>query len=233
VHFGSRHALDIEGLGGETTRALIDSGLVGQLADLFDLSVDRVKTLDRFAERSAANLVAAIRKASRVDLDRFLYGLGIPEVGRTVARDLSRHFRSLETIRHADQESLMSVAGVGPRMAEQIEGFFRSPSTTAWLDPLLAKVELIPPPAAKTGALDGLKLVFTGTLQRFSRPVAQALAEAHGARCASSVSRETSYVVAGVEAGSKLQKAVGLGIPILDEEGFVQLLRERGVEVPD
>jgi DNA ligase (NAD+) len=230
VHFASRHALDIEGLGGETSRALLEAGLVTELADLFDLTVERVMALERFAEKSAANLVSGIRAAAVVDLERVLYALGIPEVGRTVARDLARTFRSFDAVRLASVDALMEVPGVGPRMADQIAGFFASPNTAPWLDRLVAKLSIVEPEGPRSAGLAGLKFVFTGGLSSMSRPQAQALVEAHGGRAAGSVSRETDYVVAGVDPGSKRDKAAALGVPVLDEQGFLDLLAERGVQ---
>ena len=146
LHLGSRNALDIEGLGDETARLLVEQGLVRQLPDLFDLKAEQLQELDGFAEKSATNLVDGIRRASHAELARFLAGLGIPEVGVAVARQLARHFRSIEALRRADEEALQEVDGVGPRMAEQIVGFFVEPHNEQVLDRLLdGRVELLEP----------------------------------------------------------------------------------------
>jgi DNA ligase (NAD+) len=236
VHFGSRAALDIEGLGEETARLVVERGLVRRLPDLFDLTVEELEPLPGFARKSAENLVAGVARAGQVELARFLYGLGIPEVGAATARDLAAHFRSFVAIRDASAEALQEVPGVGPRMAEQITGFFADERNREVLERLLegrvALVEPEPREAATPRPLAGLSLVFTGGLERFSRDEAKELALRLGARVTGSVSKKTDYVVAGEDPGSKLDKALKLGVEVLDEEGFVKLLEERGVEVP-
>ena len=235
-HFGSRRALDIEGLGDETARLLVEQGLVEHLPELFDLRAEQLTPLEGFAEISATNLVLAIRAAAAVDLERFLYALGIPEVGLTAARDLARHFRSFAKIRAASLDALQEINGVGPRMAEEITAFFREPHNAKILDELLdGRVELrlpeTPTEEVAEAPLEGVKFVFTGGLQTMSRPDAAKLVEAAGGRVTSSVSKATSYVVAGENTGSKYDKAVKLGVQVLDEEGFLSLLREKGVSI--
>ena len=232
-HFASRDALDIEGLGEETAQLLVTTGLVGDLADLFDLRAEQLQPLEGFAEKSAGKLVAAIRGASPAELHRFLFGLGIPEVGVKVARDLAGHFGTLAAVRGASEEALQEVPGVGPRMAAQIAGFFAAPRHAALIDRLLdGRLEV---GAAGSGGreengapLAGLTFVFTGGLERFSRREAKQAVERHGGRVTSSVSRATDYVVAGADPGSKLDEARALGVPTLDEDGFVALLAGRG-----
>ena len=233
VHFGSRRALDIEHLGDETAKLLVAEGLVHQLHQLFDLTAEDLLPLPGFADISAANLVEAIEKASHAELDRFLYGLGIPEVGTTTARDLARHFRSFEAIRKADEEALQEVSGVGPRMAEQITAFFADEQVNEVLDRLLdGRVHLVEPeplPAGEGGGappLDGVTMVFTGTLERFTREEAKELVERLGAKVTGSVSKKTGYVVVGADPGSKADKAADLGVPVLDEAGFIALVEE-------
>jgi DNA ligase (NAD+) len=236
VHFGSRAALDVEGLGEETARLLVDRGLVRRLPDLFDLTVEGLELLPGFARKSAKNLVDGIARAAQVDLARFLYGLGIPEVGAATARDLAAHFRSFAAIRDASADKLQEVPGVGPRMAEQITGFFADERNREVIERLLegrvALVEPEPREAAGPRPLEGLALVFTGGLERFTRDEAKELARRLGARVTGSVSKKTDYLVAGVEPGSKHDKAMELGVEVLDEDGFVKLLEERGAEVP-
>jgi len=231
LHLGSRNALDIEGLGDETARLLVDRGLVRQLPDLFDLKAEQLQELEGFAEKSATNLVDGIRSASRTDLARFLTGLGIPEVGVAVARQLARHFRSIEALREADEEVLQEVDGVGPRMAEQIVGFFVEPHNEQVLDRLLeGRVELLEPADEEISTdLEGLRFVLTGGLERLSRGQAKDLLESLGAKVTSTVSSKTDYVVAGTDPGSKLEKAERLGLRILDEAAFLELLRASGV----
>jgi len=236
VHFASRNALDIEGLGDETAKTFVAEGLVRQLPDLFDLQAGRLVQLEGFAEKSANNLVEALAKASHTELPRFLYGLGIPEVGVAVARDLARHFGTFEALRTADEAALQEVAGVGPRMAEAITAFFREPHNAAVLDALLQKVRLAEtvPSRSTTPAvqpLAGKKFVFTGGLSRLTRDKAKEIVESLGARATGSVSKSTDWVVIGEDAGSKADDARRLGVPTLDENGFIELLRELGVEV--
>ena len=234
IHFASRGALDIEGLGEETAKQFLDANLVRHLPDLFDLTVEQLLPLEGFAEKSATNLVAAIDKASHVELARFLYALGIPEVGATVGKDLSRHFGTFERVRRATPEELMAVDGVGPRMAEEITAFFAEPRNAEILDQLVKKVHLAetePAPTGEAAPFAGLKFVFTGGLERLSREAAKDHVERLGARAVSSVSKATDYVVAGSDPGSKLDKATELGVKVLDEEGFVKLLAENGVEL--
>jgi DNA ligase (NAD+) len=232
VHFASREALDIQGLGEESARAFVARGLVQSLDQIFDLTQDQLMALDGFARKSADNLVWAIRSAATVELSRFLYGLGIPEVGVTVARDLAAHFGTLEALRTASQGDLMAAEGVGPKMAEQIAGFFRDPRNAAGIDRLLQKVTLREGTARPSaGPLAGRKFVFTGGLTALSRPDAEALVASLGARTASSVSKKTDYVVAGEDAGTKLARAEELGLKILNEQEFLALLRQHGALV--
>jgi DNA ligase (NAD+) len=232
VHFASREALDIQGLGEESARLFVAQGLVQSLDQIFDLTQDELVALEGFAEKSAGNLVSAIRSAATVDLARFLYGLGIPEVGVTVARDLAAHFGTLDALRTATADDLMAAEGIGPKMAEQIAGFFRDPRNAAGIERLLTTVTLREGPERPPGGpLSGRKFVFTGGLTALSRPDAEALVASLGARTVSSVSKKTDYVVAGEDAGTKLAKAEELGLTILDEQQFLALLREHGARV--
>ncbi|HEY2738529.1 MAG TPA: helix-hairpin-helix domain-containing protein, partial [Thermoanaerobaculia bacterium] len=228
----------IEGLGDETAKIFVAQGLVHQLPQLFDLQAEQLVHLEGFAEKSANNLVAALAKASQPELQRFLYGLGIPEVGVSVARDLARYFGTFAALRAADDAALQEVPGVGPRMAEQITTFFREPKNAEVLDALLAKLQLVETapavasdsPTAAVLPLAGKKIVFTGGLTRLSRREAQELAERLGARATGSVSKSTDWVVVGEDAGSKADDARKLGVAVLDEDGYFALLREHGVE---
>ncbi|MFW6067114.1 MAG: NAD-dependent DNA ligase LigA [Myxococcota bacterium] len=228
-HLGSRAALDIEGLGEETARLLVDEGLVRSLPELFDLSAKDLERLPGFAELSAKKLVDAIRTSSKVELARFLYGLGIPEVGEKVARDLAEHFGTMEALREADEEALQQVAGVGPRMADQIVGFFRDERNAQVLAELLRRMRIIAP-AQKAEELAGLTFVLTGSMERMSRADAKKLLEAHGARVTGSVSKKTDYLVVGEDPGSKLDAARQHGVTTLNEQQFFELLEQRGIE---
>ena len=169
-----------------------------------------------------------------MELRRFLFGLGIPEVGEAVARDLAAHFRSFEAIRDADQEKLEAVEGIGPKMSEVIHGFLREEKNARAIDAVLGKgMDLLPPPSSEGGgaSLAGKKFVFTGGMNRSTRPEAKKLVEEAGGRAVSSVSSETDYVVAGEDAGSKLTRAQELGFQILTEEEFLKLLADGGSEV--
>jgi len=230
-HFAARDALDIDGLGEETAKLLVREHLVETLPDLFRLRQKDVEKLDGFATKSAANLIAAIERASTVQLHRFLFALGIPEVGITVAKSLADHFGDLEAIRGASRKALEAVEGVGPKMAEQIETFFGDERNRSILDALLGKVNVEEESGAGRSELSGLKFVFTGGLNRVSRRDAKQLVESLGAQVTSSVSGETDYVVVGVDPGAKYDKAVELGVRILDEEQFLQLVGEQGLEV--
>jgi DNA ligase (NAD+) len=261
VHFASRGALDVEGLGEESAKLFVTQGLVRQLPDLFDLRAEQLTPLEGFAEKSAQKLVESLARAAHVELARFLYGLGVPEVGSSVARDLARHFGAFAALRAAGPEALQEVHGVGPRMSEQIVAFFADPRNAAILDALLERVRLeeapprpaAPPPvtaaaagqAATDGAgpaaspdhaesepLAGLKFVFTGTLERLPRHEAEELVRSLGARATGSVSKATDYLVVGENAGSKAENARRLGVKTLDEEAFLALLRDRGAPLP-
>ena len=232
VHFASREALDVEGLGEKTAKLFVDEGLVKTLPDLFDLRPEQLTPLEGFAEKSAGDLVASLEKASNVELARFLYGLGVPEVGLATARDLAAHFGTFEAIRTASEEALQEVKGVGPRMAEQIAAFFTEPHNAEVIDKLLdGRITLIEgEPRRAGGPLEGKTFVFTGGLAGLSRPEAKERVEALGARVTGSVSKNTDYVVAGEDPGSKLDKARELGVTVLDEDGFAELLRKVGTD---
>ncbi len=228
AHFGSRNALDIQGLGAETAALLVDRELVAELADLFDLQEEDLVSLEGFAETSARNLVTAIRARRRVELARFLVGLGIPEVGVTVAADLARHFRSIETLRAATGDVLEAVRGIGPKMSSAILGFLHEPRVAAALDRLLEKhfEFVVPeaPPKDPEGAWAGKTVVLTGALEAFTRSALKTTLQGLGAKVTGSVSGRTDYLVAGANAGSKLQKAKRLGVPVLTEDQLRDLL---------
>jgi len=194
-----------------------------------------LEALPGFATKSAENLIEAVQRRKTVELRRFLFGLGIPEVGEAVARDLALHFGDLESVRKANREELEAVDGIGPKMSEVIHGFLNEEKNTRAIDAVLGKgMELLSPavPGGSGSSFDGKKFVFTGGMKTLSRPEAKKLVEGAGGRTVSSVSASTDFVVAGEKAGSKLAKAQQLGLEILSEEEFLALLTELGMEVP-
>jgi len=236
THYGSRGGLDIEGLGERTAVQLVERGLVRHLPELYDLTPEQLADLEGFAEKSAAKLHEAIQASREPELPRFLYALGIPEVGGAVARQLARHFGTFERLRDATPEALTEVDGIGEVMAHAIHDFFREKHTQQVLDELVG--ERVRPQAERTetapagaATLDGLTFVFTGSLTRFTREQAEELVQRLGARASGSVSKKTSVLVAGESAGSKLAKAQDLGVTVLDEEGFLAFLGERGIHM--
>jgi DNA ligase (NAD+) len=226
-HFASRRAMDIDGLGEKIVDQLVAAGLVHSPADLYRLTVAQLSALDRFAEKSAENLVAAIQQSCQARLDRLIYALGIRNVGEQTAKDLARHFGSMDALIAADTEGLMRVPDVGPVVADSILAFFAEAHNREVLDRLRAEgVHWQDLPAqVLAGPLLGKTVVLTGTLPTLSRDEAKALLEAAGAKVAGSVSAKTDLVVAGEAAGSKLEKAQALGIEILDEAGLLKRLQ--------
>jgi DNA ligase (NAD+) len=227
LHFASRRAMDIEGLGDKLVDQLVDAGLVHTPADVYGLTAETLAGLERMADKSAANVVAAIDGSRATTLARFVYSLGIRHVGEATARDLARHFGGLDALMRADREQLQEAPDVGPVLAESVADFFAERHN---LDVIAALrkagvhwTEAAPQRAAR-GPLAGLTIVLTGTLPTLSRDDAKALIEGAGGKTAGSVSKKTDYVVAGEDAGSKLAKAQELAIPILDESGFRRLL---------
>ena len=220
-HFVSRGGLDIEGLGSETVALLVGEGLVRQPADLFDLTPADLLELEGFAETRSVKLAAAIQSAKRTELARFIYGLGIPEVGATVARVLAAEFRDLAKLREATADRLEEVEGIGPIMSEKITGFFGDDAWAASLNAILSKgFELVPPPARESGGRDGARVVFTGRLKSITRAEAKKRVESRGDRVVSSVSSATGFLVEGAKPGSKAAKAKKLGVQILNEKEF-------------
>ena len=232
LHFAGRRAMDIEGLGDKLVDQLVDGGLIRTLPELYKLGVAKLSALDRMADKSAANLVQALDKSKQTTLPRFLYALGIRHVGETTAKDLARHFGQLDKVMDATDEQLLEVPDVGPVVAQSIRTFFEQPHNREVAEQLRAAGVTWPEhegaELAAPKPLAGQTFVLTGTLPTLTRDEAKELLEAAGAKVAGSVSKKTSYVVAGEEAGSKLEKAQQLGITILDEAGLQALLAEAG-----
>ncbi len=227
LHFAGRRALDIEGLGEKLVDQLVDAGLVRTPADIYRIDQKTLEGLERMAEKSAANVVAAIEASKRTTLARFIFALGIRHVGEATGKDLARHFGGLDALMTADEAALAEAPDVGPVLAESIARFFAEPHNRdvirALRDAGVHWTESAPQRAA-AGKLQGRTLVLTGTLPAMTREEAKALIEAEGGKVAGSVSKKTDYVIAGEEAGSKLEKAQALGVSVLDEEGFRRLL---------
>lgn len=226
AHFVSRGALDIEGLGEKMAAQLVASGLIGDPADIFSLTKERLLGLERMADKSAENLLAAIDRAKRPFLDRLIFALGIRHVGEQTAKRLADAFASLEVLAAATVDELQAVRDIGPEVAASIAGFFREPANLGVLDKLrLAGVIAQGAVRQKAAPLAGKTFVFTGTLSRMARNEAKALVESLGGSVTGSITRTTDYVVAGEATGSKLEKAKQDGIAILDEEAFLSLTR--------
>ncbi|BCX81213.1 DNA ligase (NAD+) [Methylomarinovum caldicuralii] len=226
-HFASREAMDIEGLGEKLIDQLVDKGLVKDVADLYDLTFDQLIQLERMGPKSAQNLLKAIERSKHTTLPRFLYALGIREVGEVTAQLLAEHFGSLERIMNAGEEELARIPGIGPVVARHIVTFFRQPHNREVIERLRrAGVHWEEgAPAEKPKPLAGKTFVFTGTLAAMTREEAKRRVEALGAKVSNSVSKKTDYVVVGENPGSKLDKARQLGVEILDENAFLDLLK--------
>jgi DNA ligase (NAD+) len=224
-HFATKRAMEIEHLGDRTVEQLVDQGLVCDVADVLGLRKEDILKLELFADKSAENLLRSIERAKKTTLSRFLYALGIRHVGEHTAKVLARAFESIEALEKASLEELQRVREVGPELATAVHEFFAEPRNRA-LVRRLVKAGVDIGPEEKTGrALEGKTFVFTGTLESMKREEAKALVEAAGARASGSVSAKTDYVVAGEEAGSKLENAKKLGVRILSEEEFLELIK--------
>ncbi|MCW5230399.1 NAD-dependent DNA ligase LigA [Verminephrobacter eiseniae] len=227
LHFAARRALDIEGLGDKLVDQLVDAELVRGLPDLYRLDLGALSALDRMAEKSAQNLLDALEKSRQTTLPRFLFGLGLRHVGEATAKDLARHFGTLDAIMNASVEQLLQVSDIGPVVAQSLHCFFQQPHNREVVAQLRACGLRWPegaPPERPAQRLAGKSLVLTGTLPTLGRDAARDLLEAAGAKVTGAVSKKTSYLIAGAEAGSKLAKARELGIPVLDEAGMLALL---------
>ncbi|MDR2360463.1 MAG: NAD-dependent DNA ligase LigA [Oscillospiraceae bacterium] len=227
AHFASKHAMDIEGLGESVVSVLVDAGLISDIADLYSLKADAVTTLDGFGVKSAENLVAAIEQSKSRGLTRLLIGLGIRRVGQTAAKILARRFNDLDELAAADADTLTAVGDVGAVTAEYIISFFANPRTKELLERLRAAgVAFASAETAGDNRLLGQTFVLTGTLQKYTRDEAKSMLEKLGATVSGSVSKKTSVVVAGSDAGGKLAKAQELGVKIIDETRLDEILKD-------
>lgn len=230
-HFAARRAMDIEGLGEKIVEQLVDRGLVHTVADIYRLTLEQLSPLERLAEKSAQNLLAAIARSKATTLPRFLYALGIVQVGEATALALAQHFRDLAAIQDADIERLQAVADVGPVVAQSIYTFFQQDHNRDVIAKLIAAgvhwPEIAVPVAVS--AFAGKTVVLTGTLRSMTRDEAKEQLLQRGAKVAGSVSAKTHYVIAGEDAGSKAQKAAALNVPLLDEGEFLRLLNAANV----
>jgi DNA ligase (NAD+) len=228
LHFASRRAMDIEGLGERLVDQLVDKGLVHTPADLYKLSLKDLSDLERMAEKSAANLLEALDRSRKTTLERFIYALGIRNVGESTAGDFARHFGDLKPLLEASEEALLQVPDVGPVVARSVRQFLDEEHNRGVIEALLQAGVSWPKSEPAPRRHDGATRTFvlTGTLSGMSRDEARAAIEAKGHKVSGSVSKKTDYVVAGEDAGSKLDKARALGIPILEEKEFIEKLKD-------
>jgi DNA ligase (NAD+) len=225
IHFASKRAFDMDGLGEKLAGQLVDAGLLTSYADIFQLTIEKLLKLNRMGQKSAENLISAIDQSKKIQLNRFLYSLGIRHVGENIADILARKWGSLNAVMQQTPESMVAIEGIGKTIAESVHGFFSDPANREILDRLLENgVEIlsVTPVAGKT--LEGKFFVLTGTLPNLTRSQAKALIEAAGGKVGSAVSRNTSYLVAGDAAGSKLEAARKIGVEIIDEPALMHLL---------
>jgi DNA ligase (NAD+) len=227
-HFASKLAMNIDGLGEKIIDQLVDKGLVKSFADLYFLTTEQLAELERMAEKSAQNIIAAIAKSRSVTFDRFIYALGIRHVGEHMARVLAKEFGSLSSLVKVDEDRLMQIHEVGPQVAQSVANFFREKKNLATIERLKkgrVKIREMAKPKAADQKFAGKTFVFTGTLEKFSRDEAERLVEERSGRASGSVSKKTDYLVAGPGAGSKLDKARDLGVAVISEDEFLKMVK--------
>ncbi len=224
-HFSSRQCMDIEGLGEAVVDQLVERSLVSSISDIYQLSYDQIASLEKFAEKSARNLMGAIEQSKTKDLWRLIHGLGIPQVGATAAKDLAKHFGSIDFLREANVEALVEIDGIGEKTAQGIIGYFDSSVNATVVESLFERgmnptaPEMID---SSQAILEGMSFVITGTLPSMKRDEAKALIESKGGKVAGSVSKKTTFLLAGESAGSKLTKAESLGVKVLSEADLLE-----------
>lgn len=225
-HFASKRAMDIEGLGTKLVDQLVDRGLVTDIPDLYNLTLETLASLERMAEKSAQNILDALERSKKRPLARFLYGLGIRQVGEHLAAVLAQRFGSLEKLSETTEEDLLAINEVGPEVAQSVVRFFRDPKNRENLKRLKkAGLQIEEPAELRQAKLQGKTFVFTGALASMGREEARSLVESLGGRTASGVSSKVDYVVVGENPGSKLDRARDLGIRILTEAEFQEMIR--------
>jgi DNA ligase (NAD+) len=225
-HFASRGAMEIDFLGEKTVAQLVERGLVRDLSDLYRLQKKDLLELDGFAEKSAENLVKAVEASKKAPLDRFLYGLGIGNVGQHVAHVLASHFGSLDPILDAREDELLSVHEIGEEVARSVVDYFANGKNRQVIEDMQRNdLDLVWEASQKEKTLSGTRVVFTGTLSKLQRDEAKRMVEERGGRVTSSVSRNTSFVVVGEDAGSKAEKARELGVKVVSEDEFLALVQ--------
>jgi DNA ligase (NAD+) len=223
-HFAGRGALDIDGLGEKLVAQLVEQGLVRDFADLYHLTAAQLIALERMAEKSAANIIGGIERSKRPALARLLYAFGIRHVGESLAQIFAEHFRDIRRILDASEEELDAIHGVGPEVAASVRRFTAEPANRKLVERLLAAGVRPEAPAERTGTLANKVLVLTGSLEGMTRGEAERRIVAAGGKVGGSVTKNTDYVIAGADPGSKLAKAKKLGTTILDEAGLRELL---------
>jgi len=229
-HFASRRAMDIDGLGDKLVEQLVDAELIDHINDLYTLNADDVAKMERMGNKSAENLIESLEKSKSTTLPRFIFALGIREVGEVTAASLANHFGNLDDLIKADEELLVNIDDVGPVVASRVVTFFNQPHNLEVIENLLESGINWPAIEKKADdelTLDGLSFVVTGTLSTMSRNDAKQLLIDKGAKVVGSVSKKTSYVVVGENPGSKATKAEQLGIEMLDEESFLEFLKNK------
>ncbi|HWJ02115.1 MAG TPA: NAD-dependent DNA ligase LigA, partial [Verrucomicrobiae bacterium] len=229
IHFVSRDAMNIEGLGPAVVAALLDAGLIKTAADLYYLSFEDLVELDRLGKKSAENLLEAIKISKERGLAPLIFALGIRHVGARAGKLLANHFKSMESLSKAAVADLLEISEVGPAMAESLVTFFRQEQSKEFIRQLAdAGVKMVEESRLQSQALAGKTIVVTGTLEKFGRKEIEEVIEAHGGKPSGSVSKKTSFVLAGENAGSKLDKAQSLGVPIITEEEFLSMINQGG-----
>jgi DNA ligase (NAD+) len=226
VHYASRGAMDIHGLSYARIQQLVDAGLVHDAADLYDLEATKLAELERLAEKSAEALVAAIQASKAQPLSKLLFALGIGQIGETAAKQIAKHFGTMDAIAGATADDVLAVHGIGDTIAESLVSWFADKKARRLIERLRTRGLTFDEPQTQTsGNLKGLTVVITGSLPTLSREQASALVEANGGRLSSSVSKKTSFVLVGEDAGSKLEKAKTLGVETIDEAEFLTRIR--------
>ena len=233
-HFASRKAMDVDGLGDKLVEQMVDQGLISHVSDLYQLKAEQVAAMERMGEKSAANLINALEQSKATTLPRFLFALGIREVGEATALNLANYFGNLDSLQQADAEALQEVPDVGPIVADHIAAFFQQPHNPEIIDALIkAGVHWQEQEAVDRDSLPlaGKTYVLTGTLNMMTRDDAKQYLQQLGAKVSGSVSKKSDAVVAGEKAGSKLAKAESLGVPVLDETAFIAMLNDHGIKL--